>query len=163
MAADKVAKDVVVTLQYKLMLDDGELVEESEQDDPLMYLHGHQNIIPGLEEALEGMTVGEKKTVIVEPEDGYGEYDPEDMGRIDRSELPPDFEPEAGMVIEVTDDDGDEAEAVIVEVDDEGILLDFNDPMAGERLHFEVEITGLRAATSEELDHGHVHDEGHHH
>jgi FKBP-type peptidyl-prolyl cis-trans isomerase SlyD len=163
MAAEKVAKDLVVTLQYKLMWEDGELVEESEQDDPLMYLHGHENIIPGLEEALEGMSVGEKKTVMVEPENGYGEYDPEDMGRIERSELPPEFEPEPGMIIEVTDDEGDEAEAVILEVDDEGILLDFNDPMAGERLHFEVEIIGIRAPTSEELDHGHVHDEEHHH
>jgi FKBP-type peptidyl-prolyl cis-trans isomerase SlyD len=163
MAADKVAKDLVVTLQYKLSLDDGELVEESEQDDPLMYLHGHQNIIPGLEEALEGMSVGDKKTVIVEPEDGYGEYDPDDTGRIELSELPADFDPEPGMIIEVTDDEGMEAEAIILEVDDDGILLDFNHPMAGEVLHFEVEITGLRAPTAEELDHGHVHDEGHHH
>ncbi len=163
MAAEKVEQDVVVTLQYKLSLDDGELVEESEQDDPLMYLHGHQNIIPGLEEALEGMSIGEKKNIIVEPEDGYGEYDAEDMGRIERDDLPAEFDPEPGMVIEVTDDDGAEAEAVIVEVDDDGILLDFNHPMAGERLHFEVEITGLRAATAEELDHGHVHDHDHEH
>lgn len=157
MAPERVQENVVVTLQYKLRLDDGTLVEESEPDDPLIYLHGHDNIIPGLEKALDGMKVGEKKTVVVEPEEGYGDYDPEDIGRISREGLPDDFAPEVGMLIPIIDEEGNEAEVLIVEMDDEDITVDFNHPMAGERLHFEIEITDLREATEEELDHGHAH------
>jgi FKBP-type peptidyl-prolyl cis-trans isomerase SlyD len=157
MAPERVQDDVVVTLQYKLRLDDGTLVEESEPDDPLVYLHGHDNIIPGLEKALDGMKVGETKTVVVEPEEGYGDYDPDDIGRISREGLPDDFAPEVGMLIPIIDEEGSEAEVLIVEMDEEDIVVDFNHPMAGERLHFEVEITDLREATAEELDHGHAH------
>ncbi len=162
MAPDKVGKNVVVSLQYRLRIDDGTLVEESEQDDPLMYLHGHDNIIPGLERALEGMRVGEKQAVIVEPEDGYGDYDPEDIGELKRSDFPPNVPPTVGMIVPIIDDEGNEGEAEVVEVDGDTVVLDFNHPLAGERLHFEIEITGLRDATSEELAHGHVHEAGAH-
>jgi FKBP-type peptidyl-prolyl cis-trans isomerase SlyD len=160
MAPDKIAKDVVVELQYKLRLDDGTLVEESTLDDPLVYLHGHDNIIPGLERQLEGMRAGEKKTVTVEPEEAYGEYNEDDIGRISLNEIPADFEPEIGMLLPVIDDEGNEDEVEIVEIEDDAIIVDFNHPLAGEQLEFEVEITGLRAADSEELDHGHVHEDG---
>jgi FKBP-type peptidyl-prolyl cis-trans isomerase SlyD len=157
MTPEKVQDDAVVTLQYKLRLDDGTLVEESEPDDPLVYLHGHENIIPGLENALTGMKIGDRKSVDVDPEDGYGDYDPADVGRINRVGLPEEFQPEVGMLIPILDEDGNEAEVLIIEMDDDDITVDFNHPMAGERLHFEVEVTGLREPTPEELDHGHVH------
>jgi FKBP-type peptidyl-prolyl cis-trans isomerase SlyD len=157
MAPDKVQDNAVVTLQYKLRLDDGTLVEESEPDDPLVYLHGHENIIPGLEKALTGMRVGEHKSVEVDPEEGYGDYDPADVGRITRAGLPEEFQPEVGMLIPIIDEDGNEAEVLIIEMDDVDITVDFNHPMAGERLHFEVEVTDIREPTPEELDHGHVH------
>ncbi len=161
---DKVTRNAVVSLQYRLYLDeDGSLVEESQPGDDLVYLHGHNNIIPGLESALTGMAVGERKTVIVEPADAYGEYDPDDTLEIDRSELPGDFEPEVGMLLEIEEDSGHVTEAEVVAVDDDTITLDFNHPMAGERLRFEVTITGLREATPEELRHGHAHGEGGHH
>lgn len=160
MAPDKIAKGVVVELQYKLRLDDGTLVEESTSDDPLVYLHGHDNIIPGLERQLEGMRVGEKKTVIVQPEEAYGEYNEDDIGRISLDEIPTNFEPEIGMLLPVIDDEGNEDEVEIVEIEDDAIIVDFNHPLAGERLEFEVEVTGLRAADAEELDHGHVHEDG---
>ncbi|GAB4481724.1 MAG: peptidylprolyl isomerase [Anaerolineae bacterium] len=161
---DKVTQNAVVSLQYRLYLDeDGSLVEESQPGDDLVYLHGHNNIISGLENALTGMTVGERKTVIVEPEDAYGEYDPDDTLEIDRSELPGDFEPEVGMVLEIEEDSGHVTEAEVVAIDDETITLDFNHPLAGERLRFEVTITSLRDATPEELRHGHAHGEGGHH
>jgi FKBP-type peptidyl-prolyl cis-trans isomerase SlyD len=161
---DKIADDVVVSVQYKLWLDDEEeLIEESEAGDPLMYLHGHKNIIPGLETALAGRTVGEKLTVVVEPDEAYGEYDEEDVDEIPLDGLPPDLEPELGMLLEVVDDDDNVFVAEIVELTDEAAILDFNHPLAGERLRFEVEITALRDPTSEELEHGHVHDGDHHH
>lgn len=162
MAVDKVMKNVVVELQYKLKLDDGTMIEESTADDPLIYLHGHENIIPGLEQALEGMRVGERKTVVVEPEDAYGEYDEEDIGRINMSEIPADFEPEIGMLLPVIDEDGNEDEVEIIDIETDAIIVDFNHPLAGERLEFDIEITGLREANAEELAHGHVHEDGGH-
>lgn len=161
---DKIANDVVVSLKYKLWLDENdELIEESEAGDPLMYLHGHDNIIPGLEAALDGRTLGETLTVIVEPEEGYGEYDEDDVDEIPLADLPTELEPELGMVLEVVDDDDNVFVAEIVEITDEVAVLDFNHPLAGERLRFEVEVIDLRDPTPEELDHGHVHEGDHHH
>lgn len=163
MTPERIAQDVVVSLHYKLRLDDGNLVEESETDDPLVYLHGHQNIIPGLESALGGMAVGEKKMVTVEAADAYGEYDSDDVESVPRSQLPKDFDPVVGEMISVRDQEGNPYFAQVAEVGTDEIMLDFNHPMAGKRLHFEVTITTLRAATAEELEHGHVHDGHHHH
>ncbi len=164
MTPERVAQDVVVSLQYRLSLDDGSLVEESETGDPLVYLHGHDNIIAGLERELEGMAVGDQKSIVVEPEDGYGEYDEDDMEQVSNTDMPPGFEPEVGMLLEVHDEEEDEDYvAIIREVNDDGMLLDFNHPLAGERLHFEVTVLALRAASDDEIDHGHAHAGDHHH
>jgi len=161
---EKIANDVVVSVQYRLWLDDAdELIEESEAGDPLMYLHGHDNIIPGLEAALEGRTVGEKLTVVVEPDEAYGDYDDDDIDEIPLADLPTELTPELGMLLEVVDDDDNVFVAEIVELNDEAAVLDFNHPLAGERLRFEVEVTALREPTPGELEHGHVHDGDHHH
>lgn len=164
MAPDRIDNDVVVTLNYRLTLDDGELVEESDPSDPLVYLHGHDNIIPGLENALTGLGSGETKQVIVEAADAYGEYDEEDVEEVMLDELPDDFKPEVGMILEVSDED-DEGELVgiITEITDESLMLDLNHPLAGKRLHFDVTIIELRNAEPEELAHGHVHDHGSNH
>jgi FKBP-type peptidyl-prolyl cis-trans isomerase SlyD len=164
MAPDHIAEDVVVSMQYRLSLDDGSLVEESTADEPLVYLHGHQNIIVGLEQALQGMAVGDHKEIVVEPAEAYGEYDEDDMEQVNHADMPPGFEPEVGMLLEVHDEEADEDfVAIVKEVNDEGMLLDFNHPLAGQRLHFDITIQSLREATEEELDHGHVHDGDHHH
>jgi len=154
-----VEQDAVVTLLYRLKLDDGSLVEEATKDDPLVYLHGYENIIPGLEAALEGMAVGEQKEIVVEADDAYGEYDPDEIDEVSFDDLPPDFEPEVGMELALRDQDGNQYEAQITEVNEDTVTLDFNPPLAGERLHFAVTITELREATPEELEHGHVHDD----
>lgn len=158
MSHDLVSQDVVVTLHYRLTLDDGSLVEESTADDPLTYLHGHDNIIPGLEEALDGMSVGEQKMVVVEPDDAYGEYDPDEIVEVDLADLPSGLQPEVGMMLAVPDENGDHDIAQITVVEADYITLDFNHPLAGKRLHFDVTIAGLRSATADELAHGHVHD-----
>jgi FKBP-type peptidyl-prolyl cis-trans isomerase SlyD len=158
MPHDAIGQDVVVTLHYRLTLDDGSLVEESTADDPLTYLHGCDNIIPGLEEALDGMSIGEKKMVVVEPEDAYGEYDPDEIVEVDLVDLPPGLQPEIGMMLAVPDEEGNHDIAQVTEVGSEFITLDFNHPLSGKRLHFDVTIAELRDPTAEELEHGHVHD-----
>lgn len=157
-----VEQDAVVGLQYKLWAD-GELVEETESDEPLLYLHGHDNIITGLEHALDGMSVGETKTVVVEPEDAYGEHVENNIDVLPREDLNLGFEPKPGTLLHIQDPSGNIYEAVIVDASEESITLDYNHPMAGRQLKFEVKVTGLREATEEELAHGHVHSGEHHH
>ena len=153
-----VANDHVVLIEYTLTLDDGELYDSSAETGPLEYLHGHDQIIAGLEAALEGMQVGEKKSVVVTPEFGYGEYDPEAVELVPHDTLPADMELELGMAVGLYDEENDqEIEAFVVEIGADGILLDMNHPLAGETLHFEVEVLGVRGATAEEIAHGHAH------
>ena len=159
----KIANDTVATLDYRLHLGDGKLVDESEPGDPLVYLHGHDEIVPGLERALEGKKAGDRLEVVVKPEDGYGEYDPDSVEEVPRTDLPPDLELVAGETITGTDPDGDEMDFLIKEVKKDTVVLDFNDPMAGKTLHFDVTVREVRAATAEELEHGHAHAPGHEH
>jgi len=159
----QVADDLVVTIDYTLTVD-GEVVDSSEEEGPLDYLHGHGNIIFGLEKEMTGMQVGESKTVLVEPEEGYGEVDPEAFFDLPREEFPDDVPLELGIELEITDDDGDMMFAKIIEVGEENVRLDTNHPLAGKTLEFKVTVTGLRKATSEEIEHGHAHfGDGHHH
>lgn len=151
-----VADDLVVAIEYTLTVD-GEMIDTSEGEGPLEYLHGHANIIPGLEKELDGMSVGESKKVEVSPEEGYGELDDEAILEIPREEFPENVPLQPGIELEITDDEGDTMFATIVEIGDENILLDTNHPLAGKTLHFDVTVTGLRAATDSELEHGHVH------
>lgn len=152
-----VADDVVVQLDYTLRLDDGQIVDRSEDSDPLEFLQGHGQIIPGLEQALNGMAVGEEKKVVVAPRDGYGEREENTVQEVPREAFGPDVELTPGMALELRDSSGHPVLAFIAEVGPESILLDLNHPLAGETLHFDVTIAGLREATSEELAHGHVH------
>lgn len=159
-----VADDVVVSLAYSLLLSDGEAIERTDEEDALQFIQGHGQIIPGLEDALYGMVVGEEKAVIVEPTEAYGEYDENNMQVMPRSSFPPDLDLEIGTGLRLRDRDSDEVYTVYVaEVNGDNVVLDFNHPLAGETLHFHVKVTGLRPATAEELAHGHVHEPGHAH
>lgn len=159
----QITKDSVVTLDYRLHLGDGKIIDESEPGDPLVYLHGYEEIVPGLEKALEGKKAGESLKVEVAPKDGYGEYDPESVEEVPREDFPPDMELEAGGIVSATDEDGDDVEFLVKEVRAKTVVIDFNDPMAGKTLHFEVTVRDVRAATPEELEHGHAHSPGHEH
>jgi FKBP-type peptidyl-prolyl cis-trans isomerase SlyD len=159
-----VADDMVVKLDYTLSLSNGEVYDSSEDSGPLEYLQGHGQLIPGLEEALYDMAVGDEKDVVVTPDVGYGEYDAEAVQSIPRDIFPAEMELEPGMAIDLYDEDADEeVEAYIAEVDGNTVVVDFNHPLAGETLNFHVKIAGIRAATPEEIDHGHAHDDGHVH
>lgn len=156
--AHTVADGQVVSLAYKLHADDGELLDESEVNEPLAFLQGAGQIIPGLETALYGMSVGDKKNVKVEPVDGYGKYNPENKQTMPRTAFPPDLALEEGTGLVVRDtQSGERFQAFVEELHQDHVVLDFNHPLAGETLFFEVEVVGLRPATAEELAHGHAH------
>lgn len=159
-----VADDVVVSLAYTLTVD-GEVLDSADAAEPLEYLQGHSQIIPGLERALSGMSVGDEIEVTVEPADAYGEYDEEEVDSIPLDAFPPDFEPALGDDLQLRDTEtGATFNATVVELLDDAVKVDFNHPLAGKSLTFQVQIAGLRPATSEELAHGHVHGpDGHHH
>ena len=153
----KVEKDKVVSLDYTLTLDNGDVIDSSEGREPLQYLHGHGALIPGLEKELEGMEVGEEKHVDVSPADGYGERtDAEDVV-LSVSDFPPDLTPTPGMGVYLEAPNGEVKPFFIKAVVGDKVLLNENHPLAGETLHFDVKIKAVRDATEEELEHGHVH------
>ncbi|MBX3047411.1 MAG: peptidylprolyl isomerase [Anaerolineales bacterium] len=158
-----VAKDVVVSLAYKLTVD-GEVLDEAGKDDAIQFLHGHRNIIPGLENELTGLKLGDSKKVSVKPEDGYGLTDSEEIEEISLEDFPEGIVPEIGMELEVKDEDGNDLYGRVLAITEDTVTMDFNHPLAGKTLDFEVTVVGLRNATGEELSHGHVHGpDGHHH
>ena len=160
----KIAKDTVVSLSYELIdVSGGEVLEKS--NDPLSYVHGgYDGIFPTVEETLQGKKVGDKVSVKMEPDDAFGEYD-HDLVRVESRDLfPKDIE--VGTQLEggaEGDDDEDYMLFTIVEVTDKEVTVDGNHPLAGKTLNFNATVTGVRAATKEELDHGHVHGAGGHH
>jgi FKBP-type peptidyl-prolyl cis-trans isomerase SlyD len=158
----KVTKDLVVSMAYELKIED-EIVDQAPEDDPLLFIQGHGHIIPGLETAIEGMAIGDSKHVSVKAEDGYGKYSEEDVVELPRSEFPEDFPLEVDMEVTVEDDEGLESSAFVEEITADTVTLDFNHPLAGRDLEFDVKIIALRLPTSEELDHDHVHMEDHNH
>jgi len=158
----QVADDLVVTIDYTLTVE-GEVLDSSEEEGPLEYLHGYQNIIPGLEREMAGMKVGEKKKVTVAPVDAYGEIEDDAIVDVPRNEFPKDLPLEAGLELEVTDKDKNIMLATILEVSEDTVTLDTNHPLAGKTLHFEISVLDLRSPTEEELAHGHVHTHGHAH
>lgn len=141
----------VVSFDYVLRDDEGEIVDRSEQ--PLAYLHGYGNIIPGLEKALEGTESGQHHSVVVEPAEAYGESDPEALITVPLSELPPDMELQPGMNL-VAETPSGQVHMRVKEIMSDSVLLDANHPLAGQRLHFEVDIVEVRAASEDELKAG---------
>lgn len=160
----KIEKGRVVDIDYSLHLGDGEIVDRSEPGEPLTYLHGEGEIVPGLENALEGMEVGQQKKVVVAPDNGYGPRDEERVQRVPRKAFPPGFVPEVGMELSAQGPGGEEIPFVVQKVEDEVVTIDLNHPLAGKTLHFDITIREVRQASAEELEHGHAHGpEGHGH
>lgn len=149
----------VVTLAYTLTVD-GEIIDSAESSQPIQFIQGHRQVIPGLEDQLYGMAIGEKKDVVVQPEDGYGPIDPENFIELPREQFPAQIPLDPGVELELTDQDGEMLEARIVSLEGETVRLDLNPPLAGKVLHFSVAVVDLREASEEELEHGHVHAEG---
>jgi FKBP-type peptidyl-prolyl cis-trans isomerase SlyD len=157
-----VADGTVVTMHYTLKDSEGTVLDTSSGAEPLAYLHGADNIVPGLERELAGKSVGEKVNAVVPPELGYGERHSDGVQKISRDAFPEDAQLAAGMQVVAQGPNGQAFPLWIVAADDEHVTVDANHPLAGTTLHFEVEITALRAATTEEKEHGHPHGPGGH-
>ena len=153
----------VVGIHYTLRDDGKEVLDSSEGQDPLLYLHGHGQIVAGLEKALSGKKVGDKMDVTVTPEDGYGEYDPKLTSEVQKKQFPNQARLEVGALFEFSNSKGHPVVVRIVEVNADTVKVDANHPLAGKKLYFAVEIVSVRAATKEELEHGHAHGAGGHH
>ena len=151
-----IGDNVVVSMHYTLTDADGTVIDSSAGAEPLDYLHGAGNIIPGLESALIGKSEGQEAQVVVQPEDGYGEVVPELIQSVDRSAFEGVDEIEVGMAFHAQSADGQMRQIEVRAIDGDEIIVDGNHPLAGVELHFDVKIVALRAATEEELAAGQV-------
>lgn len=152
-----ITQDKVVELEYKLTVD-GEIIDQSEPGEPLVYLQGHNNIIPGLERALDGKQTGDSMQVVVQPEDGYGVRDEDAIEDLERSDFEDDIE--VGATYYAQAEDGSVLPFTVLAIEGDTVQVDFNPPLAGQVLNFDVTVLNVRDATAEELEHGHAHMEG---
>jgi FKBP-type peptidyl-prolyl cis-trans isomerase SlyD len=157
-----ISQDQVVSIHYTLRDDAGEVIDRSADGEPLSYLHGHGNLIPGLERELTGRKSGDRLQVKVAPAEAYGEYDRELVQRVPRRALKGIADLRVGMRLQTQTPEGPRA-VTVTQLSGDMVTLDGNHPLAGKSLNFEVEVAGVRAATEEELAHGHVHGAGGHH
>jgi FKBP-type peptidyl-prolyl cis-trans isomerase SlyD len=159
-----IADKHVVSIHYTLTDADGAKLDSSTGRAPLTYLHGAKNIIPGLERALTGKSVGDQLQVTVQPDDAYGEFDDDLVQTVPHEAFDGVDKVQPGMQFEARSPEGGSQVVVVKEVADEGVIVDGNHPLAGQVLHFDVKVEEVRAATDEELAHGHVHGpSGHQH
>jgi len=157
-----IVEDKVVLIHYTLKDDAGTVIDSSSGGEPLAYIHGQGNIIPGLESALEGKKAGDKLDVSVAPADGYGVHDERLIQRVPRRSFGS-ANPQPGMQFHAQSSDGQTRVVTVTQIVGDMVTVDGNHPLAGKNLHFSVEITEVRDATEEELEHGHVHGAGGHH
>ena len=159
-----VADEQVVSLEFVMRLDDGEVVGQTPDGEPLQFLQGQGEILPGLEAALYGMKIGEAEQIEVSAADGFGEYDPEDFAEVPRDSIPDDVDVVVGEGLLVRDSENEDVyQAIIAEVGPDLVKLDFNHPLAGNALFFDLKVVDIRPASAEELSHGHAHTPGHEH
>ena len=158
----QITKHKVVTMDYTLTDPEGTVIDTSKGASAFSFIHGIGGIIPGLENALEGKIAGESLEVTVSPEEGYGERNEDMTQQVPKDRFEDVQDIQAGMQFQTMTEAGPQI-VTVVDVDDSFVTVDANHPLAGVTLKFEVDIIGVRDATQEEIDHGHVHGEGGHH
>ena len=158
-----IEQNKVITMNFTLTDDHGNVLDSTEKGGPFSYISGSNMVLPKLEEAVNGMLIGSKKALKLEAKDGYGNYNDDAIQVVGKENFPEDFVLEVGMEYMASNPDGVQMPFVISNVDGEEITVDFNHPLAGKNLNFDIELLNVRDATAEELSHGHVHGEGGHH
>lgn len=151
-----IANDMVVSIDYTLTDNDGNVIDKSDAGQPLKYLHGHKNIIPGLEKELEGKTEGTELSVKIDPAEGYGQVEPTLIQEVPKEQFQTIENLQAGMQVQAQTDQGPVV-FTVTELKDDTVVVDANHPLAGVELNFAVKVVEIREASKEELDHGHVH------
>lgn len=157
-----ISHNKVVHMHYELKNDNGEIIDSSKGREPLAYIHGMGNIIPGLEKELNNKIKGDKINAVIAPEEAYGVKDDRKVFKVGKNQFQGEGSIVEGMQIQA-EANGKMEVGTVEKIDNEEVTLNFNHPLAGETLHFDVEVMGVRDATEEELSHGHVHGEGGHH
>ena len=158
----QIEKHKVAMINYTLKNEAGEVLDTSEGQEPMAYIQGIGNLIPGLESALEGKSAGEALQVTIAPEQAYGLHDENLIQVVDRSVFQGGQELEVGMQFHAQSERGDTQVIWVANIDGDEVTIDANHPLAGETLHFDVTVVDVREATEAELDHGHVHGPGGH-
>lgn len=159
----QISKNSVVTLNYTLKNDQGEVLDES-KDNSFLYMHGAGGIIPGLESQLEGKSVGDEFSAHIEPADGYGERDDSMIQVVPRDMFEADHPIEEGIQFHAESPEGDTLTVTVTKIEDDNITVDGNHMLAGIALNFDVTVAEIREASAEEIEHGHAHGpDGHHH
>ena len=158
----KIADNKVALIHYTLTNATQDVLDSSEGQEPLAYIHGHGHIVPGLENALGGRSKGDRFSVTVKAAEGYGEHDERLTQQVPRQMFSGVDEIEVGMQFHAQTEQGMQV-VTVVGVSDDMITIDGNHPLAGQDLHFEIEVVDVRDASAEELEHGHAHGEGGHH
>lgn len=158
----QIAENSAVAFHYTLTSDAGEVIDSSEGREPLAYLHGSGSIVPGLENAMTGRSAGDRFTVKVSPEEGYGEHHESMVQQVPRGAFQGVEQLEVGMQFQARGPQG-VMSVTISAIDGDEVTVDGNHPLAGQNLNFAIEVVSVRAATEEELAHGHIHGPGGHH
>jgi len=153
----------VISFNYTLKDDEGTILDSSANKEPLTFLSGSQQIIPKLEEVLSGMIIGSKKNIKIAAADAYGEYSEDAIQKIKMDQFPKEANIEVGMTYIANSLDGKQMPFLVSEINEQDVTVDFNHPLAGKDLEFDVELLDVRDATPEEIQHGHVHGPGGHH
>ncbi len=153
----------VVTINFILKDEDGNILESTENMEPFSFISGNNQILPKLEAVVNQMLIGTKKDVKIEAAEGYGEYNESAIQQVDKNEFPEDIKLEEGMRMIANSPDGKQMPFIVNKIEENEVTIDFNHPLAGKNLEFNVELVDVRDATPEELAHGHVHGAGGHH
>lgn len=157
-----IAQNKIVTFNYTLKDDTGNVLDSTDGSTPFSFLSGNGQILPKLENAMDGMLVGSKKNVKISAPDAYGTYNENAVQQVDRTNFPENADLQPGMQFVANSPEGNQMPFIISEVQENNIKIDFNHPLAGKNLEFDVELIDIRDATAEEIAHGHAHGAGGH-
>ena len=153
----------VITVNFTLKDEKGNVIESTESAEPFYFISGNNHVLPKLEEAIDDMIIGSKKNVVIDSPNAYGKYDEKAVQQVKRFDFPQEAQIEVGKDFVANSKDGKHTSFTITKIEGDNITIDFNHPLAGKDLEFELELVDVRDALPEELEHGHVHGPGSHH